>query len=82
MSTENEDYQAIKKQILENQKIVDELNKQLARKTQQVRVIQEISTEINSTLDLERILQAILFSMDRIFGFHHSMILLYFRIFQ
>lgn len=76
MSTQNEDYQAIKRQVIENQKIIDELNQQLTRKTQQVRIIQEISTEINSTLDLERILHVILLSMDRVFGFRHSMILL------
>ncbi|MBI4641100.1 MAG: GAF domain-containing protein, partial [Candidatus Tectomicrobia bacterium] len=78
MPTQNndEDYQAIKEQVIENQKIIDQLNKQLARKTQQVRIIQEIAMEINSTLDLEQILTIILLSMDKVFGFRHSMIFL------
>jgi adenylate cyclase len=76
MSVQHEEYQAIKEQIAKNQKIIDELNTQLARKTQQVRIIQEISSEVNTTLELEHILNTILLSMDNIFGFHHSMILL------
>jgi adenylate cyclase len=67
---------AIKQQVIDAQKVVDELNRNLSRKTQEVRIIQEISRELNATLDLEEILSAILKSMDETFGFRHSMILL------
>jgi adenylate cyclase len=66
----------IRNEIIENQKIIDALNDKLSRKVQEVRVIQEVSSEINSTLDLNEILQKILKSMDEILGFKHSMILL------
>ncbi len=62
----------LKNQVVENQKIVDELN----RKSREIKIIQEISAEINSILDLSQILNSILLSMDRIFEFKHSMILL------
>jgi signal transduction histidine kinase len=67
---------AIKQQVVDNQKIIDELNKDLSRKTQEVHIIQEISREINATLELDEILATILQSMDETFGFRHSMILL------
>jgi len=66
----------IKKQIAENQQIVERLNRELARKSNEVRIIQQISSEITSTLDLDRILEVILSAMDRILGFQHAMILL------
>jgi len=66
----------IKKQIAENQQIIDRLNRELARKSNEVRIIQQISSEITSTLDLNRILEIILSAMDRILGFQHAMILL------
>jgi class 3 adenylate cyclase len=65
-----------KQQIAENQQIVERLNRELARKTSEVRIIQQISSEITSTLDLDRILEVILSAMDRILGFQHAMILL------
>lgn len=67
---------SIRDEIIENQKIIDALNDKLSRKVQEVRVIQEVSSEINSTLDLNEILQKILKSMDEILGFKYSMILL------
>jgi signal transduction histidine kinase len=67
---------AIKQQVVETQKVVDELNKNLSRKTQEVRILQEVSREINVTLDLDEILATILRSMDETFGFRYSMILL------
>ena len=76
MTPLNEDVKAIRDGILENQKIIDELSEQLARKTQEVRIIQEISSEITSTLDLDKILNVILRSMDNVLGFKHAMILL------
>jgi len=66
----------IKQQIVENQHLIDRLNRELARKSNEVRIIQQISSEITSTLDLERILETILSAMDRILGFQHAMILL------
>jgi class 3 adenylate cyclase/putative methionine-R-sulfoxide reductase with GAF domain len=66
----------IKQQIAENQQIVDRLNRELARKSNEVRIIQQISSEITSTLDLDRILETILSAMDRVLGLQHAMILL------
>jgi class 3 adenylate cyclase len=66
----------IKQQITENQQIIDRLNRELARKSNEVKIIQQISSEITSTLDLDRILETILSAMDRILGFQHTMILL------
>lgn len=62
----------IKRQVVENQKIIDDLN----RKSREIKIIQEISSEINSILDLSQILNSILLSLDRIFEFKHSMLLL------
>ena len=66
----------IKQQIAENQQLIDRLNRELARKSNEVRIIQQISSEITSTLDLDRILETVLSAMDRILGFQHTMILL------
>jgi serine phosphatase RsbU (regulator of sigma subunit) len=66
------DVNDLKDNILRNQKVIDELN----RKTREVTIIQEISAEINSILDLPSILASILQSLDRVFQFKHSMILL------
>jgi class 3 adenylate cyclase/putative methionine-R-sulfoxide reductase with GAF domain len=66
----------IKQQIVENQQVIDRLNRELAKKTNEVRIIQQISSEITSTLELERILEIILGAMDRVLGFQHTMILL------
>ncbi len=62
----------LKDRIAENQKVIDELN----RKTREVKIIQEISAEINSSIDLGTILSSILTSLDRTFDFKHSMLLL------
>ena len=69
-------HHTVNKQIAENQQIIDRLNRELARKSNEVRIIQQISSEITSTLDLNRILEIILSAMDRILGFQHAMILL------
>ncbi len=76
MAAEKETPVEIKKQIAENQQIIDRLNRELARKSNEVRIIQQISSEITSMLDLDRILETILSAMDRILGFQHAMILL------
>ena len=66
----------LRTQIAENQQIIDKLNRELARKNNEVQIIQQISSEITSTLDLDRILDTILSAMDRVLGFQHAMILL------
>src|SRR5581483_3889735 len=67
---------SIRDQIVDNQKIIDSLNDKLARKTDEVRIIQQVSSEISSTLDLDRILAISLDAMEAVLGFQHSMILL------
>ncbi len=62
--------------VIENQKIIDELNSNVARKTEEIRIIQQTSAELNSTLDLDEILEIILKSMDAVLGFEHAMVLL------
>jgi serine phosphatase RsbU (regulator of sigma subunit) len=66
----------LKDQIVSNQTLIDQLNAELARKAQEVHIIQEISVEINTTLDLDTILNKMLLSLDRTFNFKHSMVLL------
>lgn len=76
MADENDTVAEIKQQIAENQQLIDRLNRELARKSNEVRIIQQISSEITSTLELDCILETILSAMERILGFHHAMILL------
>ena len=76
MAEEKDTAVEIKQQIAENQQLIDQLNRELARKSNEVRIIQQISSEITSTLDLDRILETILSAMDRVLGFQHAMILL------
>ena len=66
----------LREQVVENQQTIDRLNRDLARKSNDVRIIQQISSEITSTLDLDEVLGIILRAMDRVLGFAHSMILL------
>jgi len=70
------DYDAIKQQVLDNQKVIDDLNQLLRRKADEIEIIQAISSEILNTLDLERIFETVLRTMDEVFGFHHALILL------
>ena len=56
----------LRDQLVDNQKIVDRLNAELARKTDEVRIIQQISSEISSTLDLDRILAISLDAMETV----------------
>ncbi|MDP6588099.1 MAG: GAF domain-containing protein, partial [Alphaproteobacteria bacterium] len=77
MSTrEDSSEPSIREQILQNQEIIDDLNGKLARKSEEVKIIQQISTEIVATLELDKILDTILASMDSVLGFKHCMILL------
>ena len=67
---------SVRDQILANQSVIDELNGKLARKSEEVKIIQQISSEINATLDLDQIMATILKSMDIVLGFQHGLILL------
>src|SRR3982074_2916923 len=62
--------------MIENQAVIDRLNAPLARKTDEVRIIQQVSAEVSATLELDRILAISLEAMDSVLGFQHSMILL------
>ena len=68
--------QSNKQAVAEAQTIIDGLNDRLSRKTREIQIIQSISSEISSTLDIDRIHEIVLGSMDEVFGFHHSMVLL------
>jgi DNA-binding NtrC family response regulator len=49
---------------------------ELARKTAEVRILQRVSADINSTLELDEICDVALRTMDELFEFHHAIILL------
>lgn len=55
---------------------IDELVRELAQKATEVRVLQEVSSRINATLDLEEILTIVLSTMDELFAFDHALLLL------
>ena len=55
---------------------LDGLTKRLERKTKEVEIIQQVSSQINATLDLENIAKTMLSLMDEFFGFQYAMILL------
>jgi DNA-binding NtrC family response regulator len=48
----------------------------LARQVREFHVLQRVSVEVNSTLDLEEIFDIALRTMDELFEFHHAIILL------
>ena len=76
MGPERGDAQPLREQIAQNQQTIDRLNRDLARASNKVRIIQQISQEITSTLDLDEVLGIVLRAMERVLGFEHSMILL------
>ena len=76
VTDERPDAQPLRTQIVQNQQTIDRLNRDLARVSNEVRVIQQISREITSTLDLDEVLTIVLQAMERVLGFEHSMILL------
>ena len=76
MAVGDQDAQGLREQIARNQETIDRLNQDLARRTNDVRIIQQISTEITSTLDLGEVLDIVLGAMERVLGFQHSMLLL------
>jgi class 3 adenylate cyclase len=70
------DPSGLREQIAENQQTIDRLNRDLVKKSTEVRIIQQISSEITSTLDLDEVLDIVLRALDGVLGFAHSMILL------
>jgi class 3 adenylate cyclase len=70
------DPQPLREQIVQNQQTIDRLNRDLARVSNEVRIIQQVSQEITSTFDLDEVLGIVLRAMERVLGFTHSMILL------
>jgi len=76
MGAEGTDPLGLREQIAQNQRTIDRLNRELAKKSDEVRIIQQISSAITSTLDLDHVLEIVLGAMDRVLGFQHSMILL------
>jgi transcriptional regulator with GAF, ATPase, and Fis domain len=55
---------------------LERLQEQLDRKREEVRVLRQVSAELNSTLDLGAIYGIVLRTMDELFGFRHALILL------
>jgi class 3 adenylate cyclase len=76
LATDPPDPSALREQVAENQRTIDRLNRDLEKKSNDVRIIQQVSSEITSTLDLEEVLGIVLRAMDGVLGFAHSMILL------
>jgi class 3 adenylate cyclase len=75
-TADDRESQALREEIARNQAIIDRLNRDLAKRTNDVRIIQQISSEITSTLDLGEVLEIVLGAMERVLGFRHSMLLL------
>jgi class 3 adenylate cyclase len=75
-TADDQDVPGLRAQIARNQETIDRLNHDLAKRTNDVRIIQQISSEITSTLDLDEVLEIVLGAMERVLGFRHSMLLL------
>ena len=54
----------------------EKLTELLSQKTAEVEVLRRLALEVNSTLDLDRIYETVLWAMDEYFGLRHSIILL------
>ncbi len=76
MTATEDDTPSVRDQILRNQEVIDGLNAQLARKTDEVKIIQQVSAQLTSTLELKTILDVTLTAMDAVLGFRHGMIML------
>jgi len=76
MNTDDPESLGLRDEIARNQETIDRLNRDLAKRSNDVRIIQQISTEITSTLDLREVLEIVLGAMERVLGFRHSMLLL------
>ena len=73
---EGGDPQDLREQLAENQRTIDRLNRDLLSRSNDVRIIQQVSSEITACLDLDEVLAIVLRAMEKILGFQHSMILL------
>ena len=62
--------------MAKKQPTAEDLAAELDQKSAEIRILQRVSSAINATLDLEEIYGIVLGTMDEIFGFHHSLILL------
>ncbi|NCN11637.1 MAG: GAF domain-containing protein [Leptospira sp.] len=76
MNDAKNDSQTNKEEIISIQENIDLLNSKLKRKNLEFSVIQILSNEIITSLDLDRIFQIAMESLDKYFGFSHSLILL------
>jgi class 3 adenylate cyclase len=76
VSRDDADSSGLREELARNQETIDRLNRDLAKRTSEIRIIQQISTEITSTLDLREVLEIVLGAMERVLGFRHSMLLL------
>jgi two-component system, NtrC family, response regulator AtoC len=54
----------------------ESLRDELERTREEVRVLRQVSSELNATLDLDAIYGVVLRTMDELFGFRHALILL------
>jgi class 3 adenylate cyclase len=73
---EGEASPGLREQIARNQRTIERLNRDLAKKSNEVRIIQQISSEITSTLDLDEVLAIVLRALERVLGFQYSIVLL------
>ncbi len=73
---EADDTRALRSRIADNQRLIDSLNARLGRKTEEMRIFQQISAELNASLALDEILEVVLKAMDTVLGFRHCMVLL------
>ena len=55
---------------------VERLKEELQRTQEELRVLRQVSCELNSTLDMDAIYGIVLRTMDELFGFRHALILL------
>jgi adenylate cyclase len=60
----------------QDDKRLQELEAELKRKTDEIGILTRVAVELSGTLDLGPLLTTILASMDDVFGFEHSMVLL------
>jgi adenylate cyclase len=57
----------------------ERLNRELARRNDEVAILKRVAVELGGTLELGPLLEKILASMDEVFGFSHAMVLLHDR---
>ena len=55
---------------------LEDLKRQLTRRNTEIEIIEKVASQINKTLNLDKIASAMLKNMDSFFGFKHTMILL------